>query len=88
VHELTFITQEALYLTLLLSGPPVVLALIVGLVIAVFQATTQIQEQTLTFAPKVIAIFGALALLGPWTGAVLLRFAFRLFDRFPALISP
>ncbi len=87
MHELTYIISEALYLVVLISGPPVVLSLVIGVVIAVFQATTQIQEQTLTFAPKVIAVFGALALLGPWIGATLLRFAFRLFDRFPALIS-
>lgn len=88
MNQLTYIVQEALYLTLLVSGPPVLLSLIVGLIIAVFQATTQIQEQTLTFAPKVIVIFGVLALMGPWIGSALLRFTFRLFDRFPALISP
>ena len=88
MEQLTFITHEALYLTLLVSGPPVLLGLIVGLMIAVFQATTQIQEQTLTFAPKVIVIFGVLALLGPWIGSTLTRFAFRLFDRFPAMIGP
>ncbi len=87
MQELTYIVQEALYLVLLVSGPPVLLSLIVGLMIAVFQATTQIQEQTLTFAPKVIVIFGVLALLGPWMGSSLMRFTFRLFDRFPALIS-
>lgn len=87
MQELTFIVQEALYLTLLVSGPPVLLSLMVGLVIAVFQATTQIQEQTLTFAPKVIIIFGVLALLGPWIGSTLTRFTFRMFDRFPALIG-
>ncbi|MDQ3263128.1 MAG: flagellar biosynthesis protein FliQ [Myxococcota bacterium] len=87
MQELTYIVQEALYLVLLVSGPPVLLSLLVGLMIAVFQATTQIQEQTLTFAPKVIVIFGVLALLGPWMGSSLMRFTFRLFDRFPSLIS-
>jgi len=87
MQQLTYIVQEALYLTLLVSGPPVLLSLMVGLMIAVFQATTQIQEQTLTFAPKVIVIFGVLALLGPWIGSTLMRFTFRLFDRFPALIA-
>jgi len=87
MHELTYTISQALYLTVLISGPPVALSLVVGLLIAVFQATTQIQEQTLTFAPKVICIFGALALLGPWIGSTMVRFAFRLFDRFPALIA-
>jgi flagellar biosynthesis protein FliQ len=87
MHQIAFITQEALYLTLLVSGPPVMLSLIIGFVVAVFQATTQIQEQTLSFAPKVIAVFGFLAIGGPWVGSALLRFTFHVFDRFPSLIS-
>lgn len=84
--SLGFITQQALYLVVIASAPPVVLSLIVGLVIAVFQAATQIQEQTLSFAPKVIIVFGILALGGGWIGSQLLRFTFQLFDRFPAMI--
>ena len=87
MHQLTFITQEALYLTLLVSGPPIALSLLVGLFIAVFQATTQIQEQTLTFAPKLIAVFGVLALAGTWIGGQLLRFTLDLFDRFPEMLG-
>ena len=87
MQQLTYIVQEALYLTLLVSGPPVVLSLIVGLIIAVFQATTQIQEQTLTFAPKVIVVFAVLALAGSWIGTQLLRFTFNLYDRFPQIIG-
>jgi flagellar biosynthetic protein FliQ len=86
MHQLTFITQEALILTLVVSAPPIILSLIVGLIISIFQATTQIQEQTLTFAPKVIIVFGVLALGGPWIGGQLIRFTFHLFDRFPAMI--
>lgn len=87
MHHLTFITQEALYLTLLASGPPIALALVVGLFISVFQAATQIQEQTLTFAPKLLVVFGVLALAGTWIGSQILRFTFHLFDRFPELIG-
>lgn len=87
MHQLTFITQEGLYLVLIASAPPIVVSLIVGLIIAIFQATTQIQEQTLTFAPKVIATFGMLALAGGWIGAQLARYTFQIFDRFPALIG-
>jgi flagellar biosynthesis protein FliQ len=86
VNDLVFITQEALYLVLVISGPPVVISLVVGLIIAVFQATTQIQEQTLTFAPKMVIVFGILALLGSWMGALLLRFSHRIFDRFPEML--
>ncbi|MBX5482232.1 MAG: flagellar biosynthesis protein FliQ [Myxococcaceae bacterium] len=87
MHHLTFITQEALYLVLIASAPPIVMSLVVGFIISVFQATTQIQEQTLTFAPKVLVVFGVLALAGTWIGAQLLRFTFQLFDRFPEMIG-
>jgi flagellar biosynthetic protein FliQ len=87
VNQLIFITQEALYLVLVCSGPPVVISLVVGLAIAVFQATTQIQEQTLTFAPKMVIVFGILALLGSWIGHTLLAFATQVFDRFPEMIA-
>ncbi len=87
MHELTYIISEALYLVVLISGPPVVLSLVIGVVIAVFQATTQIQEQTLTFAPKMVIVFGILALLGSWMGHTLLTFATQIFDRFPEMIA-
>ena len=87
MHALTSIMQEALYLVLIASAPPVIMSLIVGFAISLFQATTQIQEQTLTFAPKVIVVFGVLAMTGPWIGHQLVRFTFHIFDRFPALIS-
>lgn len=87
MHSLTSITQEALYLVLIASAPPVIMSLIVGFMISLFQATTQIQEQTLTFAPKVVVVFGVLAATGPWIGHQLLRFTFHIFDQFPALIA-
>jgi flagellar biosynthetic protein FliQ len=86
MNQLTFITQEALFLVLVVSAPPVLTSLLVGFLISLFQATTQIQEQTLTFAPKVVIVFGVLAMTGPWIGSQLLRFTFHVFDRFPALI--
>jgi flagellar biosynthetic protein FliQ len=86
MHQLTFIVQQALYLVLVASAPPVLMSLVVGFTISVFQATTQIQEQTLSFAPKVVIVFGVLALSGAWIGTQLMRFTFHVFDRFPALI--
>ncbi|WP_375766655.1 flagellar biosynthesis protein FliQ [Archangium gephyra] len=86
MHQLNSILQQALYLVLVVSAPPVLMSLLVGFIIAVFQATTQIQEQTLSFAPKVIIVFGVLALTGPWIGNQLVRFTFHVFDQFPALI--
>ncbi len=87
MHELTSVVQQALLLVLISSGPPIVLSLIVGFAISVFQATTQIQEQTLSFAPKIVVVFGCLALAGPWIGTNLLRFTFHIFDRFPLMIG-
>jgi len=87
MHQLNSILQQALYLVLVVSAPPVLMSLLVGLLVSVFQATTQIQEQTLSFAPKVIVVFGVLALLGPWIGSQLVRFTFHVFDQFPALIA-
>jgi flagellar biosynthetic protein FliQ len=87
MHQLSVITQQALYLVLIASAPPVIISLLVGFIIALFQATTQIQEQTLTFAPKVIVVFLVLAMTGPWIGHQLVRFTFHVFDQFPALIA-
>ncbi|ATB31829.1 flagellar biosynthesis protein FliQ [Melittangium boletus] len=86
MHQLNSILQQALFLVLIVSAPPVLMSLLVGFLISVFQATTQIQEQTLSFAPKVIAVFGVLALVGPWIGSQLVRFTFHVFDQFPAII--
>ena len=87
MHQLTVITQQALFLVLVASAPPVIISLLVGFIIALFQATTQIQEQTLTFAPKMVIVFGLLAMLGSWMGHTLLTFAFQIFDRFPEMIA-
>lgn len=80
------ITNEALLVTLVVCGPPIVLSMIVGLIISLFQAVTQIQEQTLTFVPKAIIIFGSLAALGPWLGKTLLRFTQVCFEGFPEIL--
>jgi flagellar biosynthetic protein FliQ len=81
------IGREALLLTLVLSLPPIGLSMIVGLLISVFQAATQIQEQTLTFVPKMIAVFGLLAALGFWMVAQLVRFTSLLFSSFPLIVG-
>lgn len=70
--------REALYVALLVAAPMLGLALIVGLVVSIFQATTQIQEQTLSFIPKLIAVFGGLAIFGPWMLTTLIEFTQNL----------
>ena len=87
MQQITYITQEALFLVLIASGPPVIMSLVVGFMVSVFQATTQIQEQTLSFAPKVVVVFGVLGLSGAWIGAQLMRFTFHIYDRFPTMLG-
>jgi flagellar biosynthetic protein FliQ len=80
------LTREALLLVLVVSGPPVLVSLLTGLVVSLFQATTQIQEQTLTFVPKLLAVFATLAIAGPWIGSQLVRFTEALFAAFPEVL--
>lgn len=70
--------REALMTVLLVAGPMLGLGLLVGLVVSIFQATTQIQEQTLTFIPKILAVLGAALVFGPWMLRVLTEFGGRL----------
>lgn len=71
--------REALVLTIILSMGPMLVSMIVGLIISLFQATTQIHEQTLTFVPKILAVFLSLALLGPWLISQMVKFANSVF---------
>ena len=71
--------------TLLMAAPLLLIAMVVGLIISIFQATTSIQEQTLTFVPKIAAILGALILFGPWILASMVQFTVRLFARIPGM---
>ena len=80
------ITNEGLFMVIIVCGPPILFSMIIGLMISLFQAVTQIQEATLTFVPKMIVIFGTLAALGPWLGAALLRFARFCFEGFPRIM--
>lgn len=77
--------KEGLVLVLVCSAPPVLASLVVGLVVSVFQATTQLQDQTLTFVPKMIAVFAALAIAGPWIAGQLTRFTEAVLNIIPSL---
>ncbi|HKX13470.1 MAG TPA: flagellar biosynthesis protein FliQ [bacterium] len=80
------IGKQGLFLTLILSAPAVLVALIVGLLISLVQATTQIQEQTLTFVPKLVGVFLILALTGPWMMSQMIAFTKALLEGFPSYI--
>jgi flagellar biosynthetic protein FliQ len=81
------LAQRALEITLLMSAPPLLAALITGLVVSVFQAATQINEMTLSFIPKLVAIFVVMVLFGPWMMGILLDYIRELFTGIPGMIG-
>ena len=81
------IGSRALEITLLLAAPMLVVALVTGLIIGAFQAATQINEQTLSFIPKLLAMALALVIAGPWMLKVLLSYTHELFESIPNLIN-
>ncbi|MFD0669023.1 type III secretion system export apparatus subunit SctS [Ramlibacter sp. MAHUQ-53] len=81
--ELVNFMIKALYLTLWLSLPPIIVASVVGTLFSLFQALTQIQEQTLSFAVKLIAVMAMLALTARWVGGELYNYTISVFEMFP-----
>lgn len=81
------IGHQALFLTMMLAGPLLLAALVVGLLIGVFQAATQIQEMTLSFIPKLMALVFALIVAGPWMLRNLTDFSLRLFLAIPGMLG-
>jgi len=79
------IGSEALKLVLMVSLPMLGVALVVGIAISLFQAVTQIQEMTLTFVPKIIAVFVAMILAAPWMTDKMISFTHDLFSMIPTL---
>jgi type III secretion protein S len=77
--EIYSLSYQALILILLLSGPPIFLSMILGLIVAIFQAATQIQEQTLSFTVKLFAIIFTVIILGGWLGAQIMQFTNMVF---------
>ena len=81
------LVREALEITILLSAPLLLTALVTGLLVSVFQAATQINEMTLSFIPKLLAIFLALVLAGPWMVNLMVDFTRRLISGIPGMIG-
>ncbi len=81
------IGQSALELTLLVSAPMLLAALVVGLVVSIFQAATQINEMTLSFIPKMIAIFASLLISGPWLITLMTDYMRRLITSIPTMVG-
>lgn len=80
--------REALQLALLLAAPLLLTALLVGVVVGLFQAATQINEATLSFIPKVAAMAAVSVITGPWMLRLLMDYTRRLIESIPALVGP
>ncbi len=81
------IGQQALEMTLILSAPLLLAALIIGLIVSIFQAATQINEMTLSFIPKLLGIFLVLVIAGPWMVNMMVDYIQRLFGNIPWMIG-
>jgi flagellar biosynthetic protein FliQ len=83
----TTIGQQAMWVTMLIAAPLLLSALVVGLLVGMFQAATQINEMTLSFIPKLLVMVGALVVAGPWMLGVIVNYTRTLIEQIPALIS-
>lgn len=80
-----YIVRSGVFQILMMAAPMLLIGMLVGLIVSILQATTSIQEQTLTFVPKIIAILGALAFFGPWIFSSMMQFTTRIFERIPEM---
>lgn len=74
------LAQKGIITILLVTGPLLILALAVGLLVSIFQATTQIQEQTLAFVPKIVAVLAGLVFFGPWMLSKMIEFTSEVYN--------
>ncbi len=79
--------QQAIEMTLMISAPLLISALIIGLLVSIFQAATQINEQTLSFIPKLVGIFIMLIFAGPWMVNMMVDFIRRLYGNIPWMVG-
>ncbi|RKP45354.1 flagellar biosynthesis protein FliQ [Pararobbsia silviterrae] len=81
------IAHHAMVIALTLAAPLLLVSLVVGLVVSLFQAATQINESTLSFIPKLLAVFAALVIAGPWMLHMMLDYMRQVFTNIPSLIG-
>lgn len=79
--------QKAMEITLTVSAPLLLVALAMGLLISIFQAATQINEMTLSFIPKLVALFATLVVAGPWLLGVMMDYMRQVFEGIPAMVG-
>ncbi len=83
--EIIQIFNAAVIQVLLLSAPVLIVSVVIGLIISIFQATTSIQDQTISFVPKIAAIMATLIIFGPWIFGTLSQYTIVLFQRLPEM---
>ncbi|HAD64349.1 MAG: flagellar biosynthesis protein FliQ [Alloalcanivorax venustensis] len=81
------IAYQAMMVTLYLGAPLLLTALLIGLLVSLFQAATQINEMTLSFIPKILGVFAVLIIAGPWLLSLIIDFTRTLFQNIPFLVS-
>jgi len=86
-EQVMTIARHAMEVTLMIAIPMLLVALIIGLIVSIFQAATQINEMTLSFIPKLIGVFLVLDLAGPWMLAILTDYFRELFSSIPGMVS-
>jgi flagellar biosynthesis protein FliQ len=74
------VAEQAIYAVLIVCGPLLLIALVVGLLVSIFQATTQIQEQTLAFVPKIVAVLVGLVVLAPWMISYMVSYTYDILN--------
>ncbi len=86
-ETIIYLAREAISVVLLVAAPMLGLGMLVGITVSILQATTQIQEQTLTFVPKIIAVMVAILIFGPWMLTIVTEFTQKLFYELPNFIN-
>lgn len=79
--------RHAMEVTLMVAAPMLLVALIIGLIVSIFQAATQINEQTLSFIPKLLGIFAAMVIAGPWMLSIMLDYMREMFAGIPGMVG-
>ncbi|RKX76338.1 MAG: flagellar biosynthetic protein FliQ [Spirochaetes bacterium] len=82
-----FLIRSGVLQTLTIAAPMLIIGMLVGLIISIFQATTSIQEQTLSFIPKIAAILASLAIFGPWIVQSMVHFTTQLIEQIPNMVK-
>lgn len=82
-NDIFQLSYQALMLILILSGPPIIISMILGLLVAIFQAATQIQEQTLSFTVKLFAVIFTIMMLGGWLGGQIMQYTNTIINNIP-----